>query len=244
MAIGVYFIKNLVNGKVYVGSSLSIKKRLSTHRTKLSKGKHPNEYLQRAHSLNGAEQFEFGILEECDAETRLVREQWWIDHLKSGDEAHGYNLIPTRESQLYGDALSVHQRKGWAALSKDERREIAGHLLDPEMKKKAQAAANAARATPQHSAIRREIAARTVATEATRRKNSERLKRLWQDPEFRAKKLADLARGRDKTNARLKTDPEFRQRTMATFENGRKQAKANADRRKALRDEIVSSAAN
>jgi len=227
---------------MYVGSSVSIRQRLNKHKNLLSKEKHPNEHLQRAFNLHGVDQFEFGILEECETEERLVREQWWIDHLESEDETHGYNLIPTRESQLYGDALSVHQRKGWAAHSKEERRQIAGHLLDPEMKKKAQAAANAARATPEHSAIRREIAGRTVASDATRQKNSDRLKRLWQDPEFRAKKLADLARGREKTNARMQTDPEFRERKMVVFEKGRKQAKANADRRKALRDEIVSSA--
>lgn len=191
--------------------------RLNKHRRLLNCGIHPNEYMQRAYILHGADQFEFSILEECSAEQRLVREQWWIDHFSSGKEECGYNLIPTREDQLYGAALSVHQRRGWAALSKAERQKIAKHLVDPIVKKKAQAAANVARATPEHSALRREIASRTVATAATRRKNSDRLTRLWQDPEFRAARLAGLERGRDKTNAA---------------------------RAAAARDKIVSSAAN
>lgn len=166
-----------------------------------------------------------------------------MDRLSSNKEEFGYNLIPTRESQLYGKALSVHQRRGWAALTKDRRREIAKHLLDPAMKQIAQAAANIARAKPQHRAKRQVIAARTIMVPETRRKAEERLRELWQDPEYRAKRLAGLARGREKTNARLKNDPEYRQKAMAIFEGGRRKAKENADRRKALRDEIVSSAA-
>jgi hypothetical protein len=175
--------------------------RLNKHRNLLIKGKHPNEYLQRAFALHGVEAFDFAIIEECEASIRLFREQEWIDHFSAGREETGYNLIPTRESQLYGEALSVHQKRGWAAFTQDERREIAKHLIDPEMKAKAQIAANLARATPSHRAKRQVIAARTIATEETRRKNSERLTRLWQDPEFRAKRIAGLDRGREKTNA-------------------------------------------
>lgn len=209
MNIGVYFIKNRINGKIYVGSSVQMRARINKHRSLLERGVHPNEFLQRSFTLHGAGAFEFGVLEDCGKDERLVREQWWIDHFSSEDEAKGYNLIPTREAQLYGQALSVHQRKGWAALSKDERRAIAKHLTDPEMKKKAQALANIARATPEHSALRREIAARTVASAATRKKNSDRLKALWQDPEFRAKKLLDLTVGRNKTNAKRKAGGEI-----------------------------------
>jgi group I intron endonuclease len=215
--VAVYFIRNIVDGKMYIGSSVSTHQRLNKHRNLLTKGKHPNEYLQRAFAKHGADKFEFGIIEQCEASERLIREQEWIDRLSTEQEAKGYNLIPTRKSQLYGKALSVHQRKGWAALTKEQRRQIASHLTDPAMKVIAQAAANAARATPEHAEKRRIIAARTITTDATRRKNSERLKRLWQDPAFRAQRLAGLDRGR---------------------------AKTNAARRKQPHDEIVSSAAN
>lgn len=204
MTIGVYLIRNRINGKVYVGSSVNIRARLNKHRTQLDRGVHPNEFLQRSYGLYGADAFEFGMIEECGKETRLVREQWWIDHFSAEDEAKGYNLIPTREAQLYGQALSVHQRKGWAALSKEDRRAIAKHLMDPETRKRSQALANIARATPEHRKARQEIAARTVTTPETRKKNSDRLKALWQDPEFRAKRLAGLDRGRAKTNAKRK----------------------------------------
>lgn len=232
MTSGVYFIRNCVNGKVYIGSSVAMRSRLNKHLSDLKRGMHPNEFLQRSYLHHGADAFEFGVLEKCEKDVRLVREQWWMDHFSSNDETKGYNLIPTREAQLYGQALSVHQRRGWAALSKEERQAIAKHLTDPEMKKKAQALANIARATPEHRVMRQEIAARTVATEATRKKNSERLKALWQDPEFRAKRLAGLAVGREKTNARFETDPEYRARKMAIFADGRRKAKENADRRK------------
>ena len=203
-SIGVYFVRNRKSGKVYIGSSMNMRARLNKHKNHLQRGVHPNEYLQRAFSLHGEAAFEFGVLEQCAAADRLVREQQWIDRLSSTNEKCGYNLIPTRTNQLYGKALAVHQRKGWAAFSKAERQQIAKHLIDPAVKAKAQALANIARATPEHSAIRREIAKRTLTTAATRRKNSERLKLLWQDPVYRAARVAGLDRGRAKTNTARK----------------------------------------
>lgn len=201
---GVYVIRNLISRKVYVGSSVKVKRRLNEHRARLVGRRHGNEYLQRAWLKDGPEAFEFQIIEYCTVEDRLVREQYWIDALKAEDERFGYNMIPTREHQLYGVAISKVQRAGWARMSKEERQKVCAHLSDPELKRKAQAAANLARATPEHSELRREIAKRTVCTPATRAKNSARLKALWQDPEWRAKRLAGLDRGREKTNAARK----------------------------------------
>jgi group I intron endonuclease len=48
MVAGVYWILNLVNGKVYIGSSVDVENRLQNHKKDLIAGKHRNPYLQRA----------------------------------------------------------------------------------------------------------------------------------------------------------------------------------------------------
>lgn len=57
---GVYMIKNRVNDKVYIGSSLDIEQRLSQHRRDLKNGKHPNADMQKDYDAKHG--FDFDIL--------------------------------------------------------------------------------------------------------------------------------------------------------------------------------------
>jgi group I intron endonuclease len=93
--IGVYKIKNLVNKKVYIGSTKkSFLSRFSTHYYKLKTGNHKGYlYLQNSVIKYGIENFEFEILEICKSEECLEREGFWINTLKSYDRNLGYNYI-------------------------------------------------------------------------------------------------------------------------------------------------------
>ena len=66
LSIGVYKITNLVNGKVYIGSSVNIKSRKWKHFYSLSHNKHQNQHLQRAYNKYGKENFSFEILKHID----------------------------------------------------------------------------------------------------------------------------------------------------------------------------------
>jgi len=44
--LGIYKITNLKNGKVYIGSSKNIKRRLIEHKSRLKNNKHINKYFQ------------------------------------------------------------------------------------------------------------------------------------------------------------------------------------------------------
>jgi len=79
MNSGVYQIENLMNGKVYIGSSQNISKRWATHISFLNGGIHSNKHLQNAWNLYGKENFKFTIIEECRKEFLLDREQHSID---------------------------------------------------------------------------------------------------------------------------------------------------------------------
>jgi group I intron endonuclease len=93
---GIYAIRHLESGKVYVGSASNISKRWSRHRKDLRAGVHKNKHLQAAWNKYGEEAFVFEILEltsEFDA-----REQYWIDKTECLNADKGYNYCPTARS--------------------------------------------------------------------------------------------------------------------------------------------------
>ena len=62
--IAIYKITNLVNGKIYVGSSKNAIRRMKAHVYKLNLGIHPNKPLQASWILHGEDAFVFSILEQ------------------------------------------------------------------------------------------------------------------------------------------------------------------------------------
>jgi len=93
---GVYCIHNKSSHKVYIGSSLDIKKRWREHKYKLKHDRHENTYLQRAFNKYGEDQFELVTLEQTD--DLVNSEQIWIELSKSYDRRLGYNLYRTAYS--------------------------------------------------------------------------------------------------------------------------------------------------
>lgn len=62
---GVYKITNKVNGKVYIGQSISLKVRWKEHMNSLKRGDSHSILLQRAWNKYGQDNFSFEILELC-----------------------------------------------------------------------------------------------------------------------------------------------------------------------------------
>jgi group I intron endonuclease len=82
---GIYKIVNVKNNKFYIGSCASkefLYKRLFHHINDLKNGKHINKYLQNSFNKYGEDSFFFEIIEPCEAEKCIEREQYWIDLLK------------------------------------------------------------------------------------------------------------------------------------------------------------------
>lgn len=59
MRAGIYKIENLANGKIYIGQSLDVRRRITVHRSKLRGDSHGNPHLQAAWNKYGEEQFVF-----------------------------------------------------------------------------------------------------------------------------------------------------------------------------------------
>lgn len=80
--IGIYEIKNLINNKSYIGSSLNINKRKIAHFSYLRRNNHPNKHLQNSYNKYGVDNFKFNILEICVIENIIEKEQFYIDNYK------------------------------------------------------------------------------------------------------------------------------------------------------------------
>jgi group I intron endonuclease len=94
---GIYLIKNNINNKVYVGSSVNIKNRWSVHRSLLTNNKHDSIKLQNSWNKYGSENFTFEILEFCDENIRQVEEQWisYFDSFYKGYNMVEYTVTPS-----------------------------------------------------------------------------------------------------------------------------------------------------
>jgi len=91
---GIYQIRNMVDDRVYVGSSWNIPDRWKAHRLLLTRGNHHSRRLQKAWDKHGADVFVFEILEFCYKRHKLVKiEQDWLDRLRSYEHGHGYNIM-------------------------------------------------------------------------------------------------------------------------------------------------------
>jgi group I intron endonuclease len=97
---GIYALVCQENGKIYVGSSINLRGRGWSHLGQLRKGKHGNPHLQSAWNKYGEDSFNIKILELCDAEKLLEREQFWMDHFEVIEK--GFNLVPRAGGSVRG----------------------------------------------------------------------------------------------------------------------------------------------
>ena len=96
---GIYAITHAADGRVYVGSAKSLKKREGQHLRLLAAGKHHSIKLQNAWNKYGAQAFSFSVLEYVqDVALLVVREQEWIDSKQAA--THGFNVSAKAGSLL------------------------------------------------------------------------------------------------------------------------------------------------
>ncbi len=119
---GIYIITNIITNKIYIGSSSkSIRYRIYDHKTKLRKNEHRNSLLQNAYNKYTEINFKFEVLELCEKEKCIEREQYWIDTLNACDKRIGYNLAPMAGSSL-GQKRTEEQKLNISVSVKGKRK--------------------------------------------------------------------------------------------------------------------------
>lgn len=106
--IGIYKIENKANGKVYIGQSTNLHKRIQDHKRNLIKNKHINPHLQSAWNKYGEESFDFCIVKECEKEILYDLE---VEYIKRYDSfKNGYNRSEGGESGNRGRRMSEEEK--------------------------------------------------------------------------------------------------------------------------------------
>lgn len=112
-ASGVYAIRNTVTGKVYVGQSANVRKRVRRHFAMLRAGTHHSEKLQRAFNKDGEGMFVAEVLELCERAGLDACEQKFIDAFDA--YRAGYNACPVPSAPMAGKSMSQESRARIAA---------------------------------------------------------------------------------------------------------------------------------
>lgn len=101
MQTGIYTITNIINNKIYVGSTtISFNKRFNQHKYLLRKNKHHCNYLQNSWNKYGEHNFKFEILDLVLPEFCLSTELYWINMLNTRNISNGYNINNPEKGRL------------------------------------------------------------------------------------------------------------------------------------------------
>jgi group I intron endonuclease len=105
MESGIYKIVNIINNNIYIGSAVTLNRRFSQHIRQLNTNKHYNNKLQNSWNKYTEINFNFIIIEYCEKDKLIIREQHYIDK-----ENPNFNICKIAGSKL-GTKMSDKQKK-------------------------------------------------------------------------------------------------------------------------------------
>lgn len=196
---GIYSIRNSIDQKQYIGSSVNLRNRWRAHLSDLRRGQHGNQYLQRAFDKHGEDAFAFSVLEHLEDSSQLLsREQHYLDTLSPE-----YNILP-RAGSPRGHRVSNETRRKMSETQKGERHHMYGRQWSIEARRN-MSAAHMGHPVSDEQRRKQSVAMRgernpnygKCPSEETRRKIGDAARGRWPSEETRRKmSLAQKARKR------------------------------------------------
>jgi group I intron endonuclease len=124
----IYWIKNRVNEKFYIGSTVQRYVRWRTHRNKLKNNTHHCAHLQSAWNKYGADAFDFKVVERvASAEDLQAAEDRWLE--KHVGQPHCYNHGLRSGAPWRGVTKEKHPRYG-ATLTEAQKQALREATLE------------------------------------------------------------------------------------------------------------------
>lgn len=187
---GIYCIACTANGKIYIGSSVNIRKRVARHSKHLQRQTHDNNHLQNAWNAYGSETFNVSVLELCGTSELVTREQHYLDTLQPFDD-RGFNIMRRAELPFLGVVLPAETRAKISAKAK-------GRPVSPETRAKLSTALSGRPKSAEFRAKISEANKRHVISPEGRLRISAAHKGKVMSPETRAK-MSKSGKGRPKS---------------------------------------------
>jgi len=106
--MGIYQIRNLVNGKIFIGRSKNLHGKSNSYLFQLNHGSHMNRELQEDFNQLGEDKFIFEIIDYLEPKEGIsydytkdleTLEELWIEKLQPFGEK-GYNRVPKKVINL------------------------------------------------------------------------------------------------------------------------------------------------
>lgn len=166
---GIYYIKNIINNKLYVGQSIDVYARLSRHKTDLRGGR-DSKHLQKSYNKYGEDNFEFVMFMECPVDDLDYWEKYYIAKWNTQDEKFGYNL----DGGGSKSRLMSEETKDLISQA------LIGHVVSEETKNKIRE--NHADFSGEHNPNFGK-----VRSKQSRQKSRESNQKTWANPELRAR---------------------------------------------------------
>lgn len=191
----IYIIEQISNKRKYVGQTTreDALTRWKEHRSSLQIGNHWNRFLQRAWNKYGESDFKFYVIHSCDSHEQLNEsETSYIEKFNTMKPRYGFNLRSGGKTNTFSESsrkkLSLAAKRQW----KTQDRKLIGEKISLATK---EAMKNLSDETKARMTSH-------IQDVAVRKKISDSVKLLWQDPEYRKKGI----------NRTYHKDPEFRKR--------------------------------
>lgn len=209
---GIYKIINTENGKFYIGSSVNVEFRILKHLSHLRRNVHRNAHLQAAFNRYGEDAFDFQLMEICQREQLLEREQHYIDTLRPdynvclvAGNTLGYKHTDQAKAKMSMQRIGTKRRVG--VRHSEETRKLLSQLASQrKMSDAHRARMSEVNRGNKHTAGRElteehkaKVSAGLREAWSGSRSNDEaaaRLRARWADPEWKAQQSRRIQEGK------------------------------------------------